>query len=219
MHKKYIFVIIFLFFITIWINKIGQKETQLLFAIKGEPRRIYESKITIWDQERQIAKIITNNLEETKENLWLIKDITEAIFYRNYEPYVEVNSESAKYNDLMETLEFQGPFSAKTNDGIVARTMKALWTKKSQLLFFPDSVSLKNLDIDITGEDVLFETNEDNVLLIGRWHAKLLKSPEDPHVEGGLAVYNTQNGIITAQSKNWDEVIIKLVNYCNKRFS
>ena len=205
MHKKYIFIIIFLFFITIWINKIGQKETQLLFAIKGEPRRIYESKITIWDQERQIAKIITNNLEETKENLWLIKDITEAIFYRNYEPYVEVDSESAKYNDLMETLEFQGPFSAKTNDGIVARTMKALWTKKSQLLFFPDSVSLKNLDIDITGEDVLFETNEDNVLLIGRWHAKLLKSPEDPHVEGGLAVYNTQNGIITAQSKNWDE--------------
>ena len=86
----------------------------------------------------------------------------------------------------METLEFEGPFSAKTNDGITARTMRALWTKKSQLLFFPDSVNLKNEDIDITGEDVLFETNEDNVLLIGRWHAKLLKSPEDSMVSSSF---------------------------------
>ncbi|MBD62064.1 hypothetical protein CL645_04340 [bacterium] len=205
MVKKYLIYTLLLFSSFTWINNLGKQKTKSLFESTGEPRRIYESKITIWDQERQVAKIITNNLEETKENLWLIKDITEAIFYRNYEPYVEVDSKSAKYNDLMETLEFEGPFSAKTNDGITAKTMRALWTKKSQLLFFPDSVNLKNEDIDITGEDVLFETNEDNVLLIGRWHAKLLKSPEDPHVEGGLAVYNTQNGIITAQSKNWDE--------------
>ena len=144
MVKKYLIYTLLLFFSFIWINNLGKQKTKSLFESTGEPRRIYESRITIWDQERQIAKIITNSLEETKENLWLIKDITEAIFYRNYEPYVEVDSKSAKYNDLMETLEFEGPFSAKTNDGITAKTMRALWTKKSQLLFFPDSVNLND---------------------------------------------------------------------------
>ena len=186
-----------------WLNGLGKEKTKSLFTSSGEPRRIYESKISIWDQDKKIARIIANSLEETKENNWFISDIQEALFYRNYEPYVEVEARSAKYNDLMETLEFSGPFTAMTKDDIVAKTMRAFWTKRSQLLFFPDSVNLKNFDVDITGDDVLFETNEDNVVMIGQWHAKLLQSEGEPSVEGGLAVYNTQNGIITAQSKNW----------------
>ena len=197
-------MLIFIFMFA-WIDKLGKERTESLFESTGEPRRIYESKISIWDKDKKIARLIANNLEEMQENSWLISDIQEALFYRNYEPYVEVEAKSAKYNDLMETLEFSGPFTATTKDDIVAKTMRAFWTKKSQLLFFPDSVNLKNLDVDITGEDVLFETNEDNVIMIGQWHAKLLESEENPSIEGGLAVYNTQNGIITAQSRNWEK--------------
>ena len=205
MNKKYLIYVFVLFFIFLWVDKLGKERTESLFRSAGEPRRIYESKISIWDKDKKIARLVANNLEEMEENNWLISDIQEALFYRNYEPYVEVEANSAKYNDLMETLEFSGPFTAITKDDIVAKTMRAFWTKKSQLLFFPDSVNLKNLDVDITGEDVLFETNEDNVIMIGQWHAKLLESEENPFIEGGLAVYNTQNGIITAQSKDWGE--------------
>ena len=73
MVKKYLIYTLLLFFSFIWINNLGKQKTKSLFESTGEPRRIYESRITIWDQERQIAKIITNNLEETKENSMFIE--------------------------------------------------------------------------------------------------------------------------------------------------
>ncbi|MBC8514818.1 hypothetical protein H8D30_03045 [bacterium] len=195
-----------------WGNDVGADAVLDLFQPGGSPRMARVISVSLWDDNKKVAKLDAQTVVERGTNQFDLEGIENALFYRHYEPYVTLSAPGAIYDDAAESLQFRGPFTATTTDGIVATSESALWTRRSRILAFPRPVSIATDDVLIEGTRILFDTEDDRVVMTGPWHILLRAGTNRPSLSGGGAIYNTQEKVLLVREvvelgEVWDPAI------------
>ncbi|MCH7493916.1 hypothetical protein IIA16_04310, partial [bacterium] len=176
----------------------GREAADALFVPSGRPRVAHDVTVSLWDSDRRVARLGAATITETAPHEYHMEGLRDAVFYRRYDPYVDLEALGAEYHDRRETLRFHGPLTATTRDGITARSLTALWTRRSGLLLFPREVLVETEEVRIDANTVLFVTDEDRIALAGAWEASLLGSENAPSMSGGVATYDTKEAVLRA---------------------
>lgn len=180
------------------LNARGRRAADAIFVSSGRPRIAHNASVSLWDADRRVARLGAASITETEPHQYRLTGLRDAVFYRRYDPYVDLEAPGADYHDRRETLRFAGPLIATTRDGITAKSGEALWTRRSALLLFPGEVVVETDEVEIDARAVIFATNEDRIALAGAWEASLLGSADAPALSGGVATYDTEEAVLKA---------------------
>lgn len=195
-----------------WLNGHGERASERLFTESGRPRVAREATVSLWDEDKRVARLAAGSITETAPHRYSLDGIEDAVFYRRYDPYVDMSAPGAEWDDRRETLRFFGPFVATTRDDIRLETTTALWTRRSKILLLPEDVTVTTEDVTMDGRLLVFATEEDRFVLLGPWSARLVSGRDAPEIRDGAASYDTEEAVLHARRippevTGWDPAI------------